>query len=216
MCAAKNPHEQKMAGLLGTWRSGFVSIMLILIVIGVYTYMNASSYTEGAEAVNAHLANRISSETVGGLEQTAITIRNQMRVPIALKSFLPIGLVGAFCAIAVFLMVSTDTTYLHSWGTILVQDVALPIYKKPISQKTNILLLRIAIVLIAIFAWVFSFYFNQSDFIQLFCILTGTIYLGGAGSCIIGGLYGKKGTTAGVAPLSLTEKKAKKDTTSVS
>ena len=197
MCAAKNPHEQKMAGLLGTWRTGFVNIMLVLIVIGTYTYMNASAHSAGAEEVNAHLVERITSETVGGLEQTAITIRKQMLVPIALKSFLPVGLVGVFCAIAIFLMVSTDTTYLHSWGTILVQDVVLPIYNKPISQKMNILLLRIAIVLIAIFAWVFSFYFNQSDFILLFFALTGTVYLGGAGACIIGGLYWKKGTTAG-------------------
>lgn len=199
MCAAKNPHEQKMAGLLGSWRMGFTYLMIMLIVIGAYTYMNASAYTAEAQAVSSALAERINPATVGGLEQTAITLQKQMLVPIALKNFLPVGVIGVFCAIAIFLLVSTDTTYLHSWGTILVQDVILPIYNKPVSQKVNLLLLRISIVSIAVFAWLFSFYFCQSDFIMLFFALTATIYLGGAGACIIGGLYWKKGTTAGAA-----------------
>jgi SSS family solute:Na+ symporter len=94
-------------------------------------------------------------------------------------------------------MVSTDTTYLHSWGSILAQDVILPIYNRPMGLKAQMTLLRFCIAFIAVFAWFFSFYFSQSDYILQFFALTGTIYLGGAGACMLGGLYWKKGTTAG-------------------
>lgn len=194
LCAAANPHEQKMAGVLGAWRAGFNNLMLMLLVIGAYTYMNAPVYADQAAAVTHELATRITPESVGGLEQTAVTLRHQMLVPVVLRHILPIGVTGLFCALALFLMVSTDTTYLHSWGTILVQDIILPIRNKPFKPKTQLLLLRLSIAGIAVFAWVFSFRFGQSTYILQFFALTGTVYLGGAGSCILGGLYWKKGT----------------------
>ena len=74
------------------------------------------------------------------------------------------------------------------------QDIILPIRNKPFKPKTQLLLLRLSIAGIAVFAWVFSFWFGQSTYILQFFALTGTVYLGGAGSCILGGLYWKKGT----------------------
>lgn len=197
MCAAANPHEQKMAGVLGVWRAGFVNIMLMLLVIGAYAYMNAPAYAEQAAAVSRELTTRITPESVGGMAQTAHTLQNQMRVPVTLRHFLPNGVIGVFCALAIFLLISTDTTYLHSWGTILVQDIILPIRNKPFQPKIQLLLLRCSIAMIAVFAWAFSFWFGQSTYILQFFALTGTVYLGGAGSCIIGGLYWKRGTAWG-------------------
>ena len=224
-CSAANPHEQKMAGVLGQWRAGFMGIALMLMVIGAYTYMNSSHYASHADAVHQEihemvqeefplpegvtesdvkaLAEDKAAESTPAAQQlkktltTRETIGNQMLVPVALRHILPIGVTGTFMALMIFLMVSTDTTYLHSWGTILIQDVVLPIYHKPISQTAQLRLLRIAISFVAIFAWWFSYYFSQSDYILQFFALTGTIYLGGAGACMLGGLYTRKGTTAG-------------------
>ncbi len=224
LCSAANPHEQKMAGVLAQWRAGFQGLALMLLVIAAYTYMNSSSYKDRAQMVNDELDVMVAQEfaytpdQVAYLEEkgavtvddtselaTAInstnrhrnTIKNQMLVPVALRHILPMGVTGIFCALMIFLMVSTDTTYLHSWGTIFVQDLVLPIRNKPFQSKTQILLLRLAIFGIALFAWFFSFYFSQGDYILQFFAMTGTIFLGGAGACIIGGLYWKKGTAAG-------------------
>ncbi|MBQ9445735.1 MAG: hypothetical protein IJU61_04010 [Victivallales bacterium] len=224
-CSAANPHEQKMAGVLGQWRAGFMGIALMLMVIGAYTYMNSSHYATHAAAVHQEihemvqeefplpegvtesdvkaLAEDKAAESTPAAQQlkktltTRETIGNQMLVPVALRHILPIGVTGTFMALMIFLMVSTDTTYLHSWGTILIQDVVLPIYHKPISQTAQLRLLRIAISFVAVFAWWFSYYFSQSDYILQFFALTGTIYLGGAGACMLGGLYTRRGTTAG-------------------
>lgn len=195
-CAGASPHEQKMAGVLGTWRSGFMWLMITILVIGSYTYMHSSAYSSQASAVYSELADRITVSEYGS-EAVVKTIQNQMLVPVALRHMLPVGVVGVFCALMLFLMVSTDTTYMHSWASILVQDIILPCKKRSVSPKTQLFMLRAAILGIAIFAWVFSFYFGQVDFIVMFMALTGSIYAGGAGSVIIGGLYWKKGTTAG-------------------
>jgi Na+/solute symporter len=193
LCAASSPHEQKMAAVLGTWRTGFMALMLMVIVMGVYAYMNNPAFAAGRTAVEDELTRRI----VFHSESTTMTIRNQMMVPVALRHILPSGLVGLFCALMLFLMISTDTTYLHSWGSILVQDVILPLRNRPIAPHFQLLLLRLAIAGIALFAWCFSYYFGQIDFILMFFAMTGTIFLGGAGSVIIGGLYWKRGTAAG-------------------
>lgn len=190
-CGA-SPHEQKMGGVLGVWRNGFQTVALLLLVFGAYVYMNHPDFSAQAAEVNAGLS-KIEFNSV----QTTQTIREQMTVPMALRSIFPPGVTGVFCALALFLMLSTDTTYLHSWGSILVQDVILPFRRRPLSQKAHLLALRIAIFAVALFAWVFSFYFGQVTYILMFFAITGTIYLGGAGSAIIGGLYWRRGTTAG-------------------
>ncbi|MFA5865596.1 MAG: sodium:panthothenate symporter [Phycisphaerae bacterium] len=129
--------------------------------------------------------------------QTFGTIFGQMRVPMALRYLLPIGITGLFCAICIFLMVATDTSYLLSWSSIIVQDVILPIRRKPFTPKEQLTLLRILIALVAVFAFFFSFFFGQVDYIMMFFAITGAIWLGGSGPCIVGGLYWKRGTAAG-------------------
>lgn len=224
--AAKTPHEQKMGRILGAWRSGFSGLMVIILAVAGYTYYNHANYKERAAATELHLAAKVLAETGAayapegnsGLpldaeevaawqqrvkegdpaaHQTFETINKQMRVPVALREILPIGIVGMFCAVMIFLMISTDSTYIHSWGSIVVQDVVLPIRGRPFTPRSQLFWLRLVIVLVAVYAFFFSLYFGQVTYILMFFALTGSIYLGGAGSIILGGLYWKKGTAAG-------------------
>jgi SSS family solute:Na+ symporter len=184
--AAASPHEAKMGRILGTWRAGALYVVLALIAAAAYTYMHHPDFSVGAALVNDELA--LISDA---------TIRNQVTVPVAVSHFLPVGLVGAFAAVMLFLMISTDTTYLHSWGSILIQDVVLPLRKNPLTPEQHIRWLRLSIAGVAVFAFFFSLLFRQNDYIFMFFSITGAIYLGGAGSVIVGGLYWKRGTTAG-------------------
>ena len=129
--------------------------------------------------------------------QTFTTIFNQMRVPMALRVILPVGLMGLFCALCVFLLISTDTTYMHSWASIIVQDVVLPIRGRAFEPRQHLRLLRAIIAAVAVFAFCFSSFFSQVDFIIMFFAITGAIWLGGAGPCIVFGLYWKRATAAG-------------------
>ncbi len=192
-CAAVSPHEAKMGRILGTWRAGALYVMLALIAAATYTFMHHPDFAAGAGRAQAEL------DAIAD-----VTLRTQVTVPVAVSHFLPAGLLGAFAAIMLFLMISTDSTYLHSWGSILIQDVVLPLRQRPLSPEEHIRWLRISISLVAVFAFVFSLFFRQNDYILMFFSITGAIYLGGAGSVIVGGLYWKRGTTAGAWAAMLT------------
>jgi SSS family solute:Na+ symporter len=100
----------------------------------------------------------------------------------------------------VFFSFTSQDTYMHSWGSIFVQDVLMPVRaslgKEPLSPKAHINLLRGSIIFVAVFAFFFSLFYKQTTEIFMFFAVTGAIWAGGAGSVIIGGLYWKRGTTA--------------------
>ncbi len=56
--------------------------------------------------------------------------------------------------------------------------------------------LRRSIIGVGFFAFGFGILWTQDDYILMFMAVTGAIFLGGAGSCIVGGLYWSRGTTA--------------------
>ena len=286
--SARNAHEQKMAGVLGTWRSGFESMMFLLLAVVGLTYLNSEKFQtgpNGAVACRTELAIKALQDVASGealaparkeilnhiqtgevsaelqamldktsalkleaekerfelkdgvdasevapaepvalsaseerhrqresrmqvarealqavdpaASQTFATIFGQMRIPLALRYILPIGIIGIFAFLCIFQMVSCDSSYLLSWSSILVQDVVLPFRKKPFTPKEQILLFRIMIAAVASFAFCFSYFFGQIDYILMYFAITGAIWLGGSGICIVGGLYWKRGTTAG-------------------
>ena len=91
-----------------------------------------------------------------------------------------------------------DAAHILTWGGVFVQDVLLPIRgDKPLSQKQHVLALRLAISFVALFAFCFSQVFTQTQYILMWWNVTEAIFAGGAGAAIIGGLYWKRGTTAG-------------------
>jgi solute:Na+ symporter, SSS family len=57
---------------------------------------------------------------------------------------------------------------------------------------------------VAAFIFTFSLLFQPSEYIAMFCALTSAMFVGGAGAVIIGGLYWKRGTTAGAWAAMLT------------
>lgn len=60
--SAKNPHEQKMAGILGTWRSGFAWTMMTVIAIYVIVFMNGEKFDLESREIRLELTNRVAEE----------------------------------------------------------------------------------------------------------------------------------------------------------
>lgn len=183
--SAKNAHEAKMANVLTSLRNLPMSIMFLFIPIIAYTVLNHPDFAGVAGAV---------SNTLSGIEGEAV--QSQLKVPLVLTHLLPRGLMGLFAAMMLAASISTLDAYMHSWGSILVQDVLMPLRKRPFEPKQHLRILRWAIVSVGLFAFLFSLIFKQSEYIFLFFAITGAIFAGGSGAIIIGGLYWKRGTTA--------------------
>jgi SSS family solute:Na+ symporter len=121
----------------------------------------------------------------------------QMRYPIALSQLLPVGIKGLLVSTVLMGIFSGDGMQLHSWSGILIQDVILPLRKIPLTTRQHLILLRSAIVGVAIFVFCFGALFHQNQYVAMWFVITEGIFVAGAGACIIGGLYWSRGTTAG-------------------
>lgn len=183
--AAATPHEQKMGKIIGYWRLIPQDLMKWVLPLGALAVLRLPQFSQMADVVNMKLQS-IGSESV----------RDQMRVPLAMAQFLPIGVKGLVATMMLFISFTCHDTYLHSWGTIFVQDVVMPIRGRALSPEKHIRLLRFSIIGVAIFAFLFSLFYPIDKPIRMFFAITGTIWLGGCGPVIIGGLYWKRGTTA--------------------
>ncbi len=199
-CAAKNAHEAKMANLLAGWRNRVLLLVVLVVPICVRTVMQHDDFTDTGAQVQAALAD-LTAEHDAAL---AGQLETQLRTPAALGRILPVGLLGAWCAAMLAAFISTHDTYLHSWGSIFVQDVILPLRKKPLSPRQHLWMLRASIFGVAAFIFIFSQFYRPTQYVSMFLIITGAIYVGGAGAVIIGGLYTRWGTTAGAWTAMLT------------
>lgn len=184
--AALTPHEGRMAGILTSWQNlGKVAVVTLLALASI-TYLHHPDFATGAAHVNAIVDQIPNKQT-----------QEEMQVPIALAYLLPTGVKGIFCAILLMGIFGGDATHLHSWGSIFIQDVLVPLRRKPFGLKTHLFILRCSIVGVACFAFLFGTFFRLSDYLTMWWSVTQAIFTGGAGSAIIGGLYWKKGTAAG-------------------
>jgi len=189
--SALTPHEAKMAGILAQFRVGVTAMLIPLAAVGAYVMMNAPVHEAATQATQATLAG------IGDAQ-----LAKQMTTTVALSHVLPIGVMGLLAVVMFMASLATDTTYLHSWGSIFVQDVLSPIRQlrgkeAPLETGVHLKWLRWSIFGVAAFAWVFSMVFPLKEFILMYFQVTGAIFTGGAGAVLIGALYWKRGTTSG-------------------
>ncbi|MGI6342336.1 MAG: sodium:solute symporter family protein [Bacteroidales bacterium] len=182
--AAKSAHEAKMADILTNWRLvPQWGLFLVIVPIIAFTVAHHENYKVIADSVNAFL----SSFTVAD--------QSQLRVPMILNQLLPVGVKGAFAAIMLAAAITCHNTYMHSWGSIFIQDVVLPIRNKPFKPKDHIKYLKMSVAGVALTIFILSIVFQQTEKIFLFLNISGAIYVGGSGAVIIGGLYWRRGST---------------------
>ncbi len=178
-----SPHEARMGGILGRWRWFAQGVMVTLLAVCAMTYLHSP---------HGHAAVQTVLDTIKDP-----ATQDQMRMPTALSQFLPIGIKGMLLSICVMGIISGDGIHLHSWGSILIQDVIMPFRRKPLTPRQHLILLRLSIVLVALWAFCFGAIFPQTKYVQFWWAVTEAIFIGGAGVAVVGGLYWSRGTTSG-------------------
>ncbi len=181
--AAATPHESRMGNILGRWRGFALNVSMLLLATAAMTYLHLP---QGHAVVGQRLAHITDPQT-----------SEQMSLPIGLSEILPLGIKGILVSVVLMGIFGGDGQHLHSWGSIFAQDVVLPLCKKPLSTRAHIVLLRLSIIGVALFAFIFGALFTQTEYLPMWFDVTTAIFVGGAGAAIIGGLYWSRGTTAG-------------------
>ncbi len=184
--AGLTPHENQMGNILGFWRDLARMATVVLLGVCALTYLNHPDFA----SQSAHVKEIVSQIPDPQTQQ-------QMMLPTAVIELLPNGVKGMLFVVLLMGIFGGDSSQLHSWGGLFIQDILVPLRKKPFSPKTHLRLLRCAVIGVALFAFLFGVLFRQIEYIAMWWAVTTAIYVGGAGAVIIGGLYWKKGTTAG-------------------
>ena len=76
--SARNPHEQKMAGVLGSWRNGFSAMMCLMIAVMIITLMTHEHFAPQAHRIRQNLSGKVLEEVVSSpaqREKAAAAIR---------------------------------------------------------------------------------------------------------------------------------------------
>ncbi len=115
--AGLTAHENRMAGILTSWRELGKGAVIALLALCAMTYLHHPDFSTGAVRVRV---------AVGQIADPQA--REQMETPIALAFLLPVGMKGMFCAILIMGIFGGDATHLHSWGSIFVQDFLMPLW----------------------------------------------------------------------------------------
>ena len=212
--AARTAHEGRMGMILVNWRLYAKSVMLIMLVICAMTFIRHPMYRAqaapfleagstlggGGPGGGAGAASKPSVYPIGSADwlndESVPRIQKQMLTPITLSFMLPVGIKGLFCAILIMGLMADDAGHMHSWGSIFIQDVVMPLRGESLPPKKHVRLLRLALAGVAAWAFLFSLLFSQKVPILFWWQITESIFCAGVGIAIIGGLYWKKGTTA--------------------
>jgi SSS family solute:Na+ symporter len=116
-------------------------------------------------------------------------------LPLLIGRTVPSILLGIVCAAMLAASMSTYSSYLLCWSSVITQDIVAPLVPG-MTSRTRILLTRIWVVLIGVFLIVFGLFYYTPD-IWKFLAGTGTIYLSGASAAVILGLYWPRASSAG-------------------
>jgi SSS family solute:Na+ symporter len=178
---AKNEEVARKTFLLGT-PGQFIRLALpALIAMGAFAYFRKDGDLAGYFFPN-------------GTPDMSHAIE---AMPLFLGKLLPVGFIGVLTAGLLAAFMSTHDSYLLTWGSVISRDIVVPLKKAKINEKQEIWIARLAIVIIGVFLLVWGIWYELPDSIWTYMAITGNIYLTGAASAIIGGLYWKRSSKTG-------------------
>jgi SSS family solute:Na+ symporter len=124
-------------------------------------------------------------------------------MPKLLATIVPTGLMGILIAAMLAADMSTDSSYMLTWGSVIYNDILAPFRKKPWSDKRGILVNRAIVAGIGIFLLFYGLWYPLEGDLWTYLKVTGTIYLSSMSVLLIACCYWKRanGTGAGMAIL---------------
>jgi SSS family solute:Na+ symporter len=192
IASAKTAHEFRMGSALNQWRWQSLLLFFMVLTLCAMVVLYHPDHASTAQQIDLQLDKMVASQPN---EMAREALRGQLTITAALSHVLPVGLTGLFCAIMVAALISTYDSFMHTWGSVFLQDVVMPFRKKRYTTKKHLRLLRISIFAVAVFSFIFSLLFPNPENILMYFALVNNIWLGGSGAVILGGLYWKRGTT---------------------
>jgi len=118
-------------------------------------------------------------------------------MPLIIAKLVPSGLLGLLVAGMMAAFMSTHDSYFLCWSSIIVRDVVAPLKGRPLTDKEQIRLARILIVIIGAFLLWWGIWYEMPESVWDYMAITGTVYVAGAAPALLGGLYWRRASRVG-------------------
>ncbi len=118
-------------------------------------------------------------------------------MPVYLGRILPAGVLGIVVAAMLAAEMSTDSGYLLTWATVIYNDLVSPCLKRPMSQRSKLLTIRLLLLAIGIFLLFYGLWYQVPGRAWDYLSVTGNIYLASLFTLLVGALYWRHANTWG-------------------
>jgi SSS family solute:Na+ symporter len=120
-------------------------------------------------------------------------------MPRFLSTAVPVGLMGILVAAMLAADMSTDSSYMLTWGSVIYNDILAPFRRTVWSEKKGLLWNRAIVGLIGIFLLFYGLWYPLQGDLWTYLGVTGTIYLASMSVLLIACCYWKRANSWGAA-----------------
>jgi SSS family solute:Na+ symporter len=109
----------------------------------------------------------------------------------------PAGLMGLLIAAMLAADMSTDSSYMLTWGSVIYNDILAPFRKTPWSERKGLLWNRTIVALIGVFLLIYGLWYKIEGDLWTYLGITGTIYLSSMSVLLIACCYWRRANSWG-------------------
>jgi len=120
-------------------------------------------------------------------------------MPIFLSTFVPVGLMGLLVAAMLAADMSTDSSYMLTWGSVIYNDILAPFRRGRWSERRGLRWNRAIVACIGIFLLIYGLWYPLQGDLWTYLGVTGTIYLASISTLLIACCYWKRANSWGAA-----------------
>jgi SSS family solute:Na+ symporter len=118
-------------------------------------------------------------------------------MPLLLSQLVPAGMMGILVAAMLAADMSTDASYMLTWGSVIYNDIMAPFRRKPWSERKGILWNRFIVAVIGVFLLFWGLWYKLEGNLWEYLQTTGTIYLASMSTLLIACCYWKRANNWG-------------------
>jgi len=112
-----------------------------------------------------------------------------LAMPKMLSMVVPVGLMGLLIAAMLAADMSTDSSYMLTWGSVIYNDIMAPFRRTKWSEKKGLLWNRAIIACIGVFLMIYGLWYKLEGDLWTYLGITGTIYLSSMSVLLIACCY---------------------------
>jgi SSS family solute:Na+ symporter len=120
-------------------------------------------------------------------------------MPRYLGMTVPAGLMGLLIAAMLAADMSTDSSYMLTWGSVIYNDILAPLRRKPWPEKRGLRWNRMIVAGIGVFLLLYGLWYPLKGDLWTYLGVTGTIYLASISVLLVACCYWKRANSWGAA-----------------